>query len=73
MPEDATECLYSKSSILAQHFYNMGLAHSFINNYFITKTVVFSILTEIAELRSKFEEDKQKIALMKMARKFKPF
>jgi len=27
----------------------------------------------VAQLRQKFEEDKQKIALMKSARKFKPY
>ena len=28
---------------------------------------------EIAELRRKFEEDKQKVALLRMSRKFKPY
>ena len=28
---------------------------------------------EIADLRRKFEEDKQKVALMRMSRKFKPY
>ncbi len=32
----------------------------------------FSIL-DVAELRQKFEEDKQKVARMKAARKFKPY
>ena len=31
------------------------------------------LITDIAQLRQKFQEDKQRIALMKAQRKFKPY
>ena len=65
-------CLFA---LVFQHFnmlFGTNVAHQFIeqNQLFL---IFFFFFSEIATLRKKFEEDKQRIALMKASRKFRPY
>ena len=44
-----------------------------LNKFWENANVYLLYFSDIANLRKKFEEDKQKIALMKASRKFRPY
>ena len=51
-------------------------AFNFLHLQFSAKEIVIIFhvfLSDIAELRKKFEEDKQRIALLRAQRKFRPY
>ncbi len=53
-----------------REMYNLAVMHVWDNT---GELFSFFFLSDLAKLRQKFEEDKQRIALMKTSRKFKPY